>query len=207
MSKYYRRLTLNRLEDFQSWMIDNYVTTPIETNVPGDVPLFKTAQPEEYKYTLLAWEPIQILTGVNNISPMYFQIVGLPQQDYPITEMSKAVKNHVRAQREAKLMTVTHFLKLTMYVPIVNGADHILELYDKDTGEFQDSFSLRTPVIVSNDSHVKSVINNPDGAWHVQFNFVTTVMYQQTGETLITRTALAVKPVQISIPNEQYLPD
>lgn len=207
MSKYYRRLTLNRLEDFQSWMIENYATTPIETNVPGDVPLFKTAQPEEYRYTLLAWEPVQILTGSNSITPNYFTIMGLPQQEYPTVEMSKAVKAHVQAQRDAHQIVVWHFLKLTMYVPIVNGADHVVELYDKDTGEFQDSFALTTPVVVSNDSHVKSVINNPAGAWHVQFNFLTSHMYGQAGETLISSLHTAMKPVSISIPDSQYLPD
>jgi hypothetical protein len=207
MSNYYRRFTLNRLEDFQAWMIENYVTSPVEPNVFGDVPLFKTAQPEEYRYNLFGWEPIQFITGSNNIHPAYFQITGLPQQEYPVTEMSKEVKQHVQAQRDAKQLVIWHFLKITMYVPILNGADHVLELYDAETGAFQDSVALTTPIIVSNDSHVKSVVTNPNGAWHASINFVTSHMYAQSGETLITRTRTAMKPVAFSIPDSQYLPD
>jgi hypothetical protein len=207
MSNYYRRFTLNRLEDFQAWMIENYVTSPIETNVPGDVPLFKTRQPEQYRFDLFGWEPIQFITGSNNIHPAYFQITGLPQQEYPPVEMSKEVKQHVQNQRDTKQLVIWYMLKISMYIPIVNGADHVLELYDPVTGEFQDSVALTTPIIVSNDSHVKSVINNPEGAWHVDINFVTSHMYNQTGETIISRTRTAMKPVAFSIPDDQYLPD
>ena len=208
MSIYYKRLGLNRLEDFQTHMIENYVTTPIEPNITGDgPPLYKSFQPPEFLYTLLNWEAIQILTGSNAVTPGYFNIIGLPQQEYPKVEISKQIKTHVATQKEAGQLNTWWLLRLTMYVPIKNGADHTLELYDAESGQLVDSVALTTPIIVSNDLHVKSVINNPAGCWHVQFCFLTQGAYFQTGETLITSLTTAMKPVSVSFPNSQYLPD
>lgn len=207
MSAYYKRVSLNRLGDFQTAISDLYVTDPIQTNVQGPVELFKTFQPEEYLYNLFGWPPVQILTGSNDVHPAYCQIIGLPQQEYPIVPVTKEVKDHVQAQRDARQLVIWHFLKLALYVPIANGEDHTIELYDPETNELQDSFALTTPVLVSTDSNMKSVINNPNGAWHVQFNFLTSHAYAQTGPTLITRLSTAMRPVSLGFAASQQLPD
>lgn len=207
MSAYRRRVHLNNLEQFQSAISDLYVTDPIVPNTDGPYPLFKTFQPEEYLYNLLGWPPVQILTGANDITPVYLQIIGLPQQEYPIVEMSKEVKQHVQTQRQAKQLVIWHFLKLAMYIPISNGADHTIELYDPVTNELQDSFALTSPVLVSTDSNIKSVVNNPNGAWHVQINFLTSHSYAQTGETLITRLETAMVPISVGLAKTNLLPD
>lgn len=208
MSIYYKRVGLNRLADFQTYMLENYVTNPIETTSVGDGPsLFKSFQPPEFLYTLLNWEPIQMLAGSNELVPAYFNIIGLPQQEYPIVEISKEIKAHVKVQKQAQQMNIFHFLRLTMYVPIKNGADHTLEFYNAESGQLVDSAVLTTPILVSNDLHVKSLINNPEGCWHVQFCFLASHAYGQTGETLITRLQTAMRPGSLGLTATQILPD
>lgn len=208
MSIHYKRLGLNRLEDFQTYMLESYVTDPIETNTTGDGPaLFKSFQPPEFLYTLLNWEPIQIIAGSNNVTPAYFNIIGLPQQEYPIVEMSKEIKAHVKKQKEAGQLNIEWLLRVTMYVPIKNGADHTLELYDSESGQLVDSVALTTPIIVSNDLNVKSIINNTAGCWHVQMNFFASHVYAQTGATLLSSLGTPIRPQTLSCPDSQYLPD
>lgn len=208
MSAYRKRLYLNNLEQFQSAVSDLYVTDPIVSNVDGPIPLFKSYQPEpEYKYTLLSWPVIQILTGSNNISPGYFQVFGLPQQTYPIVEQGKEVKDHHRQQRDLKQVVVAHYLRLILYVPILNGDDHTVELYDPDTEELLDSFALTTPVLVNSDLKMKSIVNNSQGSWHVQLHFITKHAYGNTGSMLLQTVGTPLHPNSLSFPASQILPD
>jgi len=208
MSEYYKRLQLNNLEQFQTTISDLYVTDPIVSNVTGPIPLFKSGQPEpEYKYSLLAWAPIQILTGSNSISPAYFRVFGLPQQTYPIVEQGHDIKVHHRQARDSKEVLTAHLLQLIMYIPILNGADHTIELYDPDSEELLDSFALTTPVLVDSNLKMKSVINNPNGCWHVQIQFVTKHAYAMTGNMLLQTIGTPMAPGALSFPASQILPD
>lgn len=207
MQTNYKRILLNKLDEFQQMITDLYVHSPIEPNAFGDVPLFKTRQPEEFTYSLTEWEPVKLIAGSNTIHPAYIQIIGLPQQEYPIVEISKSTKELVASQRENLQLRIWHYLKATLFVPVAGCDDAIIELYN-DAGELVESLPFTTCIMVNDDLKIKTVVNNPAGSWYASINFLSQQMWgARNGAIVMKYMTSAMCPVAITLPPEQILPD
>jgi hypothetical protein len=207
MQNNYRRIALHKLAEFQQMMADLYVHTPIETNTFSEVPVFKTRQPEEFYYSLTSWEPAQLLAGNNTIHPAYFQIFGLPQQDYPIVEISKETKQHVANQRANLQLRIWHHLRVTLFIPVAGCDDMVLELYN-DADELVETLPFTTCIMLNDDLKIKTVVNNPAGSWYVAINFLSQQMWgARHGNTVIEHMNRPMCPVAVTLPPDQILPD
>ncbi len=207
MQTNYRRIALNNLEEFQQAITELYVHTPIEPNTFGAVDTFKARQPEEFYHSLSQWPPANVLLSNNTIQPAYIQITGLPQQEYPIVEISKSTKDFVASQREKMLLRIWYYLKATLYVPVAGCDDMVLELYNDDE-ELVESIPFTTCIMINDDLKIKTVVNNPNGSWFVTFNFLSQQMWgSRRGYNVINHMTTAMCPVGIQLPPEQILPD